>query len=88
MFYLKLYNPFPLNVFKSLFEWNKIFCLKVFEIQLYFSSDVVIDLELDIAWTGRDHAGLSFSVGLCGFVFEIQFYDSRHWDYENNKWEE
>jgi hypothetical protein len=39
-------------------------------------------------WTVRQsHAGLDFEVGLLGYNFNCQFYDSRHWDTEKKAWE-
>ena len=34
-----------------------------------------------------DHAGVSLWLGLSGFDVGLHFYDTRHWDYENNRWE-
>jgi len=33
-----------------------------------------------------DHAGILFSFSLLNFYFGIHFYDSRHWDEENDTW--
>lgn len=44
-------------------------------------------LELNIRWK-TDHAGISLWLGLLGFDIGLHFYDTRHWDFENNKWEE
>ena len=30
----------------------------------------------------RDHGGFSFDIDVLGFMFEFDFYDSRHWDDE------
>lgn len=35
----------------------------------------------------RDHVGFDFELNLFTFAINIRFYDSRHWDYENNCWE-
>lgn len=37
--------------------------------------------------TKGDHPGFRFSLGLLFLKFDFQFYDSRHWDYENNCYE-
>ena len=34
------------------------------------------------------HAGLSLEIGLLGYCLNFDLYDSRHWDYENNCWED
>lgn len=44
--------------------------------------------DLDISWTRKqDHAGLKLDFELLGLNLVIQVYDSRHWDYENDEWE-
>ena len=64
---------------------------KSFEIQLDLcNSSLSNDLFLvNLAWTTKcDHAGLSFEFVFFKFVyFQMQVYDNRHWDYENNCWE-
>jgi hypothetical protein len=35
----------------------------------------------------EDHAGFEFDFGLLGWSVEYRFYDSRHWNYENDCWE-
>ena len=41
-----------------------------------------------IEWTRkRDHAGFEIYAELVGFVFILNLYDHRHWDYDNNRWE-
>jgi hypothetical protein len=37
--------------------------------------------------TEKDHAGWNFEIGLFGGIFVLSYYDTRHWDYENNCWE-
>jgi len=34
-----------------------------------------------------DHAGLNIDVGLLGYSANLIIHDTRHWDYEFNKWE-
>ena len=34
----------------------------------------------------QDHAGLSLMLELFGAHFYFQFYDTRHWDDDNDKW--
>ena len=43
-------------------------------------------LEFRVAWM-TDHAGVSLWLGLLGFDVGLHFHDTRHWDYENNRWE-
>ena len=42
--------------------------------------------EFRIEWM-TDHAGVSLWLGLLGFDVGLHFHDTRHWDYENNRWE-
>lgn len=38
-------------------------------------------------WTRKcDHAGVRFELSLGIVEFEINLYDSRHWDYDKNTW--
>ena len=34
-----------------------------------------------------DHAGLQTNFSLFGYTVEYSLYDTRHWDYDNDKWE-
>lgn len=36
----------------------------------------------------RDHAGMKLSFNILFLHFDFSIYDCRHWDYENNCWEE
>ncbi len=33
-----------------------------------------------------DHAGIKLDIEIFGFNFYIKYYDSRHWDYEKDRW--
>lgn len=33
-----------------------------------------------------DHAGFRLNAEICGYWFEFQIYDCRHWDYEKKDW--
>ena len=46
----------------------------------------IIDVNFEFKPTG-DHVGVSLMLGLLGYVVELHFYDTRHWDYETNTWE-
>jgi hypothetical protein len=35
----------------------------------------------------QSHAGFELLLGLFGYDLMFAFYDSRHWDYENYRWE-
>lgn len=57
---------------------------KAFEFSVY-STNQIIAINTSLSVTG-DHAGLMFEFGLLGFSIEFNFYDTRHWDYDNNCW--
>lgn len=73
--------------FKNL--WSRAYRMpfkhKFLELQIYRDSNIVV---VNANWTVKqDHAGLRFEVGLLGFCFDINFYDCRHWNNDNNQWE-
>lgn len=43
-------------------------------------------LEIDGRWRD-DHAGISLRIGLFGLEFDINLYDTRHWDFDNETYE-
>lgn len=61
---------------------------KNLEIETFFSNYNLFSFEFDSKLTGKDHAGIRFKLNVFGLELEINFYDSRHWDYKNNRWEE
>ena len=69
---------FSNKVFISL--WSRAFD---FEISIL---NALFHLELEIRWKS-DHAGVSLWLGLLGFDVGLHFYDIRHWDRENDRWE-
>lgn len=45
----------------------------------------------DFFWRFRtrgDHAGLAFNIELFGWMFEFNVHDVRHWDYDNDRWQQ
>lgn len=64
---------------------------KSFEWQFEGPSFMKEDLfELRLQWTRNcNHAGICFYFGIQKlFWMGLTFYDHRHWDYENNTWQE
>jgi hypothetical protein len=60
---------------------------KHWELEHTYYSDVLVDV--DIRFNSRmDHGGVSITVGLLGYGISFRIYDHRHWDYENNCWED
>lgn len=62
---------------------------KHLEIQLSHWGQIsdIFSITLNTEITGGDHAGIRFHLDLLGYGFIINFYDNRHWDYENHTWE-
>lgn len=88
-FNLEIRNPFFKNgEFDSLWEKSGSFTrYKHWELQLMQYGWNLFELNFDLNWNGRDHAGPNMEVGIFGYQLAITVYDSRHWDYENNTWE-
>lgn len=45
-----------------------------------------VELWIDTAWTGQDHAGPRFHFELLGFMLSFKIYNVKHWDYDENTW--
>jgi len=61
---------------------------KFWEIQLDRWNDWTSYFDFHLSFTRKtDHAGFRFGFDIIGFSFNLEIYDSRHWNYENNKWE-
>jgi hypothetical protein len=69
------------NVFGGLTEH------KYWEIEHYFNKDSLFLLEL--AYRSKcDHGGIEFNCALLGYTVSFHVYDNRHWNPEQNKYEE
>jgi len=61
--------------------------LKTLEFQISKGGDTLIGTSF--RWdTNCDHAGITVDVSLFRYFVYIAFVDNRHWDYENNRYEE
>ncbi len=59
---------------------------KAIELEILKTTDII---DIHFAVTHRQsHAGFEFEMGLVGYNIHFMFYDVRHWDIENNRWEE
>ena len=59
--------------------FNTPFKNKFIELEIYKDSSI---LSVNCNWTIRQsHAGLDIELGLFGYCFHFNFYDSRHWNY-------
>jgi hypothetical protein len=64
---------------------------KSFEVELYSGGSGVIHLlgfDFSFYPTGYDHSGLDIEITLLRYSIHLNIYDSRHWDYRKNCWEE
>jgi hypothetical protein len=80
-------HPFDVE-FKNLWSktWSTVFKNKFIELEVYKDATIVSFM---FNWTVRQsHAGLYIGLGIFGYNIHFNFYDSRHWDYENNKMED
>jgi len=74
--------------FKNLWNWNvKISKTKNFDFEITYHSLTIIEFEFDISLGGRDHAGIDLFIGLFGLGLHLGIPDSRHWNYEFERWE-
>lgn len=60
---------------------------RVFEVELLLDTVNLFQVSLDLSFTGKDHAGPELLVNLFGVCGILKLYDRRHWDYEQNTWE-
>jgi hypothetical protein len=80
---LEIINPFT-DRFENIKCWagSTFVTNKYWEIQLIKSNDI-ISFDLRIS-TQCSHAGVDIWLGLVGYSLNLQIYDSRHWNYEEN----
>jgi hypothetical protein len=86
---IELANPFDRwDLFKNLgCISGRLFKHKAWELEHTYYSPMLADI--DLVWNKHtDHAGLAFSVGLLGYGISFRTYDTRHWNYDLNRWEE
>ena len=86
---LSEYKSFEIEAYSGLIGFaNKLF-ISIWNRGVSFDITILYALlhfEFRIAWK-TDHAGVSLWLGLLGFDVGLHFHDTRHWDYENNRWE-
>ena len=78
-------HPRWLDRFKTIKFWSRApRNYKCWEIQLTKSEHIV---RCEFQWsTQQDHAGIILELGLFGYEARFHYYDTRHWDYENQCW--
>jgi hypothetical protein len=78
--------PISDNWWKNLYNKSwKVTENKSIEIQLIRDSSL-LGLTTQLRNKG-DHPGFRFSLSILFITFDFQFYDGRHWDYENDCYE-
>lgn len=83
-FNFKISNPWS-NRFDNLASHHsKIGKHKAWEVNAY-KTDSVIAVFFSLSFK-KDHAGIQLLLGAIGYECELNLYDTRHWDYENNRW--
>lgn len=64
--------------------WSTPFRNKFVELELITTESII---GFRFLWTtGQDHAGVDIRLALVGLCVHFNFYDNRHWDYENNQY--
>ena len=62
---------------------------KYLEVQLDKFKDGWSYFELSLKWTRKTHhAGISFTFEIMSYFLGIDIYDNRHWNYEEEKWQD
>ena len=80
-----LMNPFSHRFEPMLSFGKKLFKNKAFELELY-RSNTIIEFETRLTFR-EDHAGLTLGLGVFSYTLRVQFYDTRHWNYDKKVWE-
>jgi len=65
-----------------------LFGKKALEVELHWvgKKDWNSIFRMDFGWTVRgDHCGIYFELNICRFEFEFNIYDTRHWNYEKDR---
>lgn len=85
-FHLEISNPFSKNRFKDLGSLHgKISKNKFWELQHTFYDGTILESTFKFSTKG-DHAGLEIVLGVITYGIHFRIYDTRHWDYETNRW--
>jgi hypothetical protein len=85
---LSIRNPFTSVRFRNYWtRWWRIPGLthKNCELEV-LRTDNLVHVSLDIRLR-TDHGGFGFMVGVLHHEIHINFYDHRHWDHHNHRWE-
>ena len=86
-FNVNIRNPNWSDRFKSIKVWtgSTPFRNKFWEVQI-IENDNLLRCEFEFT-VKQDHAGVNLELGLLGYEVHFTFYDNRHWNYKENRWE-
>ena len=85
---LHIINPWYKENFANLFSRSWLISKnKAFEFEITRYSYDLVTIHFSTHWSGRDHAGPKLELALLGYAVTATVYDTRHWDYESQCWE-
>lgn len=90
-FTISIFNPWTRQTeYKEV--WQRHWLLKEnghkhLDVGFYRHRGMIFDIGISVTHR-QDHAGVSISAGLFGFYGDLQFYDDRHWNAAERRWEE
>lgn len=62
---------------------------KYLEIQISKFKNDWSYFDFNLKWTRKTHhAGLKFHIEVLSYFFAVDIYDNRHWNYEEENWED
>lgn len=84
-FNINIRNPWW-DRFRNIRNWHGStpFKNKHWEVQI-IKSDNLLRCEFEFT-TRQDHAGCNLELGFLGYEIHFTFYDNRHWNYEEGRW--
>lgn len=56
-----------------------------FQVSSHMGSDF-LEFNIDLSWSGEDHAGPRIMLCVVGFYMSASLYDTRHWNYQKGRW--
>jgi hypothetical protein len=86
-FDFKIELPYFFNYFTNIFCKYKVLAKnKVGEIELIFMNNLITGINF-YKNTHCDHAQICLEISILGLTIVFKIYDGRHWNDENNNWE-
>lgn len=83
-FSFSLYNPFRYRFDNHFSKTWKVAKNKAIEVE-HLRTNILLMFDFRLSFR-QDHAGVAVGIGVLGHEARVEFYDVRHWDYENNRW--